>query len=74
MASKNIHVENARRMLEEWRPDPVVREQLRKKTLLALLVANDIHLPNAEQLDSAALRRVLDAATEGSPAAHSNGR
>ncbi|HET7462679.1 MAG TPA: hypothetical protein VFJ82_15600 [Longimicrobium sp.] len=61
-------------MLEQWRPDPAVREELRKKTLLALLVANGIHLPNAEQLDSAALRRVLDESTEGSSIAHLNGR
>ncbi|HET7232975.1 MAG TPA: hypothetical protein VFJ16_23400 [Longimicrobium sp.] len=68
----NIHVENARRMLEEWRPDPAVREELRKKTLLALLVANNIRVPNADRLDSAALRRVLDAATDKA-AAHNNG-
>jgi hypothetical protein len=60
------HIERARRIIETGRPDPVRQEELRKKTLLALLVANDIHVPNAEQLDSAALRRILYAAT-GTP-------
>jgi hypothetical protein len=74
MRSKNVHVENARRMLEEWRPDAARTEELRKKTLLALLTVNDVHVPNAEQLDSVALRRALDAATEPSTGAHANGR
>lgn len=62
----NEHIERARRIIEAGRPDPVRQEELRKKTLLALLVANDIHVPNAEQLDSAALRQILYAAT-GTP-------
>lgn len=74
MASKNIHIENARRMLDEWRPDPARTEELRKKSLLALLTVNDIHVPNAEQLDSVALRQALDSATQKSADTHPNGR
>jgi hypothetical protein len=74
MRTENIHIENARRMLDQWRPDPARTEELRKKTLLALLTVNDVHVPNAEELDSAALRRALDAAIEPSASAHPNGR
>jgi hypothetical protein len=74
MRSKNIHIENARRMLDEWRPDAARTEELRKKTLLALLTVNDVHVPNAEQLDSVALRRALDAATDPSAVAHPDTR
>ena len=74
MHPENPHLKRARELIEAARPDPVRREELRKKTLLALLVANDIHVPNAEQLDSAALRQVLDAATGASSSVHPNGR
>jgi hypothetical protein len=73
MPTSREHFERAREILEKYRPDPVRREALRKKTLLALLTANDIYVPNAEQLDSAALRQVLDAAT-GMSDLHPNGR
>lgn len=74
MSARNGRSARIRAMIEAARPDPVRREELRKKTLLALLVANDIYLPNAEQLDSAALRQVLDAATGASPSANPGGR
>jgi hypothetical protein len=74
MSTQNGRSARIREMIEAARPDPVRLEELRKQTLLALLVANDIYLPNAEQLDSKALRQVLDAATGDSFSAHPNGR
>ncbi|HSU16908.1 hypothetical protein [Longimicrobium sp.] len=74
MPSSREHFERAREIIEKYRPDPVKTEALRKKTLLALLTVNDIYVPNAEQLDSAALRQVLDAATGATSEMHPNGR
>ncbi|HEX6751765.1 MAG TPA: hypothetical protein VF092_31010 [Longimicrobium sp.] len=74
MGTSREHFERAREMIEKYRPDPARLEEMRKKTLLALLVANDIHLPNADQLDSVALRKVLHAATNFDSPAYLNGR
>jgi hypothetical protein len=74
MARENPHLERARELMKTARLDPVKLEERRKRTLLALLVANDIHIPNAEKLDSKALRQILDAATEDWFRQYQNGR
>jgi hypothetical protein len=45
--------------LEEVRPDPVEQERLRKLTVLGLLRARGITVPNADALTSAALEEEL---------------
>ena len=74
MRCENEHLKRARAIIEASHPDPIRLEEMRKKTLLALLVANDIHLPNAGQLDSVALRKVLHAATNFDSPSYLNGR
>ncbi|HEU0052935.1 MAG TPA: hypothetical protein VFQ39_07145 [Longimicrobium sp.] len=49
-----------RQLLETAKPDLVKRERLRRLTILGLLQAKGVEVPNAEMLDSVALQMILD--------------
>lgn len=53
-------IAQARAHLEAARLDPVELERLRRQTLLGILIAKGVPVPNADALDSVALQELLD--------------
>jgi hypothetical protein len=54
------HIARAKAYVREAMDGLADRERLRHKTLLALLTAEGVDVPNARSLDSDALRKLLD--------------
>lgn len=62
MATFDEHLERARTALDAAWIDPVRLEEMRKQSLLAITAAYGLTIPGAREMDSAELRRALDAA------------